>query len=469
MRNIIFTLLTLLLSLSACTDGPALSLLEQVQKKGELVVISRKGPTTYYNTVEGIQGLEYELASRFATHLGVKLKILLAENIEDIIPMIVRREAHLAAAGLSVTEKQKKLVRFGPAYQNVEQQLVYRLGSDRPESLEDIIEGDLEVTRGTSHAERLTELTKTHPDLQWKEHRNLSSSELINLVYEQVIDYTIADSNELALYQRFNKEVNSAFSISEPQALAWAMPYHVDNSLLNESRNFFRKLKKSGELDQLIERYYGHADQLNFVGTRLYMRHVKTKLPRFQHQFEKAAAKYKLDWRLLAAIGYQESHWKPKAKSPTGVRGMMMLTRNTARELKITNRLDPEQSIYGGAKYLRHILNRLPLRISNPDRTWLALAAYNIGYYHLEDARILTQERGADPDKWIEVKKDLPKLSQKKWYKKTKYGYARGNEPVKYVDNIRIYNDLLVWDDNKANAMRQTPAPNLPEVDSSVF
>jgi len=467
MRIIILTLISFVLS--ACSKGPELSLLEQVQKKGELVVISRTGPTTYYKTPEGILGLEYELSTRFAKHLGVKLKVLLAENQEDIIPMIVRGEAHLAAAALTITENRKKLVRFSPGYQTIDQQLVYRLGSKRPSSLEDVIDGHLEVTRGTSHTERLTELTKTHPDLQWKEHRNISGTELLNLVYEQVIDYTISNSNELSLFQRYNKEVNAAFSISEPQSLAWAMPYHVDNSLLNESKNFFRKIKKSGELEQLIERYYGHADQLNFVGTRLYIRHVKTKLPRYQRQFEKAAAKYKLDWRLLAAIGYQESHWKPKATSPTGVRGIMMLTLKTAKQLQITNRLDPEQSIEGGAKYIRYILNRLPDRIAEPDRTWLALAAYNVGYYHLEDARILTQERGADPDKWIEVKKDLPLLSKEKWYKKTKYGYARGNEPVKYVENIRIYHDLLIWDDNKTNALKQTPALTLPELDSSVF
>jgi len=465
----IFTVILITLLLTACSEDPSISLLEQVQKKGELVVLSRFGPTTYYKTPDGTLGLEYELSKRFAKHLGVRLKVLLAENFEDIIPMIVRGEAHLAAAGLTITENRKKLVRFGPSYQQVEQQLVYRLGSKRPESLEDILDGQLEVTRGTSHTERLNELTKTHPDLHWKEHREISNTELLNLVYEQVIDYTITDSNELSLYQRFNKEVNPAFSINEPQLLAWAMPYHVDNSLLNESKNFFRKLKNSGELDQLIERYYGHANQLNFVGTRVYIRHVKTKLPRYQHQFEKAAMKYKLDWRLLAAIGYQESNWAPKATSPTGVRGMMMLTLNTAKQLKITNRLDPEQSITGGAKYLRHILNRLPDRIAEPDRTWLALAAYNVGYYHLEDARILTENRGGDPDRWIEVKKDLPLLSKKKWYKKTKYGYARGSEPVKYVDNIRIYHDLLVWDDNKTNALRQTPVLDLPDLDSSAF
>jgi membrane-bound lytic murein transglycosylase F len=442
---------------------------EQIRKKGELVVISRNGPTTYYQGGEGYLGLEYELVSRFAKYLGVKLKLLVPDNLEDILPMIIRREAHLAAAGLTITKDRSKIVRFGPPYQEITQHLVYRSGSKRPKSLEDILDGQLEVTAGSSHAERLQELAKIHPDLQWKENRNLSSNELLNLVYEQVIDYTIADSNDLTLFQRYHKEVHSAFPISEPQALAWAMPYNTDDSLQEEANNFFRKLSQSGELEQLIERYYGHADQLGFVGTRLYLRHVKTRLADFQDTFEQAADKYNLDWRLLAAIGYQESHWRPEAKSPTGVRGIMMLTQVTARQLDIGNRLDPEQSIEGGAKYLRRMLNRLPDDIEEPDKTWLALAAYNVGFYHLKDARMITEELGKDPNKWIDVKESLPLLSQKKWYEKTLYGYARGNEPVDYVENIRIYYDLLTWHDDKENARRNTPKLLFPDVDSSAF
>ncbi len=467
MRTLTFTLL--LLYMSACSNEQAMSVLEQIRNEGELVVITRNSPTTYYQGPDGSMGLEYELANRFAKYLGVKLKLIIPDSLEDILPMIVRREAHLAAAGLTVTTDRSKIVRFGPAYQEITEHLVYRSGSKRPKGLKDIHNGQLEVMAGSSHVESLQEHAKTHPQLNWKENRNLSANELLNLVNEQVIDYTIADSNDLTLFKRYHKEVHAAFAISEPQSLAWAMPYNTDNSLQAEAKNFFRKLRSSGELEQLIERYYGHADQLGFVGTRLYLRHIKTRLQDFQNSFEKAEKAYNIDWRLLAAIGYQESHWRPKAKSPTGVRGIMMLTQVTARQLNIDNRLDPEQSIDGGARYLRRILDRLPNSIGEPDKTWLALAAYNVGYYHLKDARKITQQLGKDPDKWIDVKESLPLLSQKKWYKKTQYGYARGNEPVHYVENIRIYYDLLTWHDDKELARRNTPQLLFPDVDSSVF
>jgi len=176
-----------------------------------------------------------------------------------------------------------------------------------------------------------------------------------------------------------------------------------------------------------------------------------------------AAEQTGIDWRLLAAIGYQESHWNPRARSPTGVRGIMMLTQSTMRHLGLKNRLDPRQSIIGGARYIAMMKRRIPDRIPEPDRTWMALAAYNVGFGHLEDARILAQRDGANPDKWVDVKKYLPRLSRRKWYRRTKHGYARGGEPVRYVENIRSYYDILVWYTERDNA----PTPkelNLPEL-----
>ena len=208
---------------------------------------------------------------------------------------------------------------------------------------------------------------------------------------------------------------------------------------------FFEKIKKDKTLEQLIERHYGHATTLGYVDNCTFRKHVANRLPKFQALFEKAARDNGMDWRLLAAIGYQESHWRTNAVSPTGVRGIMMLTQATAKQLKLTNRRDPGQSIEGGARYFLQRKNKIPERIEEPDRTWLALAAYNVGFGHLDDARIITQRQNRSPDKWIHVKQSLPLLTQKKWYKRTKHGYAQGWEPVRYVENIRGYFDLLVW------------------------
>ncbi len=441
-------------------------LVERIKEEGELLVITRNSPTTYYEGREGLQGLEYELVTLFARELGVKTRFIIPDRFEEIIPKIVAGEAHFAAAGLTVTNNKETEVRFGPGYQNITQQLVYRAGSKRPKKITDTIVGNLEIVRGGSHEEVLEKLKTQYPKLRWVAQSELDSEELLYLVKEQVIDYTVADSNVVALSRRFHPELKVAFDLTTPLPLAWAFPHAEDSSLYNAARDFLEKIKNQGKLDQLIERYYGHAERLGFVDTRTFRRHSAKRLPLLIPYFKLAAEETGLDWQLLAAIGYQESHWNPKAVSPTGVKGIMMLTQATAKQLGIKDRQDPEQSILGGSRYLRLMEKKIPERIQEPDRLWLALAGYNVGFAHLEDARILTQRSGGDPDKWADIKQYLPLLSQEKYYSTLKHGYARGREPVTYVDNIRSYYDLLVWDNTqrqekpktKTQALSTTPA-----------
>jgi membrane-bound lytic murein transglycosylase F len=402
-------------------------MLDQVLQQNELIVISRNSATTYYEGSDGPTGFEYELARHFADYLGVELHIVIPPNFNDILPLVALGDAHLAAAGLTITEKRREKVRFGPVYHQITPQLVYRSGSRRPRTPADLQGGTLEVVAGSSHEERLEELKQEYPELGWEAHPQQSSEELLTLVWEQLIDYTVADSHELAVNRHYYPELKPAFDLDEPRPLAWAFPKGEDDSLYLAAGAFFKKIKRDGTLEQLIERYFGHIETFDYVGTRRYQAHVG------------------MDWRLLAAIGYQESHWDPDAVSPTGVRGLMMLTLDTASDLGIENRRDPAQSISGGAEYLASMKQRLPEHINEPDRTWLALAAYNVGLGHLEDARNLTIKNKGDPNRWVDVKKNLPLLSKQKWFQQTRYGYARGREPVRYVENIRTYYDILVW------------------------
>jgi membrane-bound lytic murein transglycosylase F len=320
----------IVLVLTACGKRP--SVLEQIMEQNELIVITRNGPTTYYEGPTGPTGFEYELARRFSKFLGVKLRIVVPPNFTDILPLTALGDAHLAAAGLTVTEKRMKKVRFGPVYQEITPQLAYRSGSVRPKSLADL-EGMLEVVAGSSHEEKLMELRNDYPDLEWLANREDNTEELIRMISSQLIEYTIADSNELSVNRHFYPEVKPAFDISPPEQLAWAFPISDDNSLFDAATTFFNKIKSNGILEQLIERYYGHIEKFDYVGTRRYQAHVEQRLPRYREQFMAAADKVGMDWRLLAAIGYQESHWDPDAVSPTGVRGIMMLTLAAAKDI----------------------------------------------------------------------------------------------------------------------------------------
>lgn len=447
----------LCLMLSACSRTP--SLLEQIQQQNQLIVITRNSSTTYFEGPDGPTGFDYDLAKRFADYLGVELHIVVPPNFNDILPLIALGDAHLAAAGLTITEKRKQRVRFGPVYHTTTPQLVYRSGSVRPKSLADL-DGTLEVVAGSSHEERLEALKQQYPDLKWQSNPGMDSEELLAMVWQQLIDYTVSDSDELAVNRHFYPELKPAFDIAEPQSLAWAFPKSTDNSLYMAAVTFFNKIRRNGTLAQLVERYFSHVEDFDYVGTRRYQAHVEQRLPAYRKLFVEAGNAVGMDWRLLAAIGYQESHWDPQAISPTGVRGLMMLTRDAASDLGIADRRDPEQSILGGAEYFMRMRESIPERIPEPDRTWLALAAYNIGLGHLEDARILTTKNKGDADKWVDVKKNLPLLSKKKWFQQTRHGYARGREPVRYVENVRTYYDILVWlteQEAPAIAVRREP------------
>ncbi|WP_275096920.1 membrane-bound lytic murein transglycosylase MltF [Sedimenticola hydrogenitrophicus] len=440
-------ILTLSLLFSSCSIPKPL--IERIKEEGQLIVITRNNPATYIQEKERIHGLEYELVEQFAAELGVKVKYVIPESFDQILPAVVRGEAHFAAAGLTVTTDRELAIRFTPEYQRVTAQLVYKSGKRRPRKIIDTVDGVLEVMAGSSHEEQLRQLAAEYPDLNWDAQRAVESTELLNLVYEELIDYTIANSNEVALSRRYHPELKVAFDLGEEMPVAWAFPHAEDTSLYKAAKTFINRIKEDGSLEQLLERYYGYVERLGFVDNRTFARHLVQRLPPLIPLFKEAAEQNDMDWQLLAAIGYQESHWNPKAVSPTGVKGIMMLTSATAKQMGIEDRTDTSQSISGGARYLRQVEQKLPERIQEPDRTWMALAGYNVGYGHLEDARILTQRNDGDPDKWSDVKQHLPLLSQKKYFATLKHGFARGKEPVHYVDNIRSYYDLLLWHNRK--------------------
>jgi len=433
--------------LTACDKKNAPASLSRILDRGYINIGTIFGPTNYYTTANGFAGFEYELAKKYADSLNVELRIIPSYSLDELFIKLNTGEVDVIAAGLSITDKRLQRFRFAPTYETISQKLVFKQGNVRPRKVEDLT-GKLMVISGSSYVENLEVLKNTHSELTWQETTEFDSEELLAKVLNGEIDYTIMDSNNLAINRSYYPEISIGFSIDKPEPLAWMVSKNSADDILASLVEFFGFVHHDGTLLALDDKYYGHIEKFNYVETRTFIKAVEKTLPKYRPLFEKYAQE--LDWRLLAAISYQESHWNPTARSYTGVRGMMMLTLATAKQMGIKSRLDTEQSIRGGAKYFKRMIAMMPDRIPSPDRTWFALASYNIGFGHLNDARIITQRQGGDPDRWVEVKKRLPLLQQKKYYKKTKHGYARGEEPVHYVDNIRRFYDTLSWLDNKA-------------------
>jgi membrane-bound lytic murein transglycosylase F len=448
---------SLLLLLGGC--GEKQSKLEQILERGEIRVVTHNGPATYYVDKDGETGLEYELATRFANHLGVSLSLSVVKNSAEVGEIIENGQADIAAGGINQAYESFTPLLYGPGYHWVTRQIVYRTGHRRPTSLNNIYPDKLEFAKGTIPISILENLRERAPSISWRIHDNKENSDLLALVEIGAISYAVAYSNDVVLARQSYPEVRPAFNLSGPEPLAWAIKSSDDSSLLEAIQEFHTDIANKGELADLVELFYGPTGFFDYVDSRQFIDKFRVVLPELRPFFLSSGKSNNIDWRLLAAMSYQESHWNKKARSYTGVRGLMMLTRPTARQVGVTDRLDPEQSIEGGAKYLNSLIDRLPDRIQEPDRTWFALAAYNVGFGHLEDARIITEKDGGNPDLWQEVKLRLPYLSKSQWYKKTRHGYARGSEPVKFVSKIRKYYNVLV----QLTQENREPAPKLAD------
>jgi membrane-bound lytic murein transglycosylase F len=459
-----FAVLAILL-FSPGIDKQALNTLEKIQHRGYINILTLNSATTYYQDINGPNGFEYHLANWFADSIGVETRFITVASFADLYPELLFGNGDIVAAGLSENESDfSRSVIYGPRYYQVANQVLYRkLHVDKPKKVENLVGGALKVVSGTAQVKLLHDLVKTYPELTWIEVDHIAAEELIEQVDVGEADYILADSHEIALQRRYFPELRIAFELGQPRQLRWAYNFSEDDSLTIAIAAFFKEIEADGRLEQLIHRHYSHVEKFNYSDISTFTQRIESHLPRYELLFRKEAQEVDLDWRLLAAIGYQESLWIARAKSPTGVRGLMMLTLATAKQMKVKNRLDPAQSIRGGAKYIAKTLKRVPEQITEPDRTWFALAAYNVGFGHVQDARKITETRGGDPNRWIDVKQSLPLLARKKWYKKTKYGYARGWEPVKYVENIRQYYEYLIGFETRA-IRENTEIKKLPEI-----
>lgn len=415
--------------------------LNQILSRGELRVSAISSPLIYLDDEANLHGFDYELVQSFADYLGVKLIITMRPTVELIFDDIEEGNADIGVAGLLYNKDRLQKMKTGPSYLNVTQQLVYRKGSTRPKSFNDI-KGKLVVMAGSAHASTLKSLAGKYPELTWQETTEYTTNQLLEMVAEGLIDYTLEDSISVALQQRIHPEIAVGFDLVDDHAITWYMKRLNDDSLNAALLDFFNVSNEIDLLARLDEKYFSHVSSFDYFDTISFINAINKKLPNYQPLFEKYATT--LDWKLLAAIAWQESHWDPLATSPTGVRGLMMLTKPTAETMGVADRLDAEESIKGGAAYLEYLMQRLPVSIADDDRIWFALAAYNMGYGHMQDVRKLTEMQGGDPDRWLDVKSRLPLLTQKKYYSQLNYGYARGHEAYRYVENIRRYHQSLV-------------------------
>lgn len=426
-----------------CSCQPAKRSFKEIKESGVLKVVTRNTPTTYYEDRNGeLAGLEYDMVMAYAKSLGLKVQFTIAESVEESLDLVRLGKVDLAAAGLTHTKQRETEFLFGPSYQEVSQQLICQKGK-KAKSFDDLRKFSLVIVDGSSYQENLIKLSQKYPKIRWSIAEDNSSFLLIDEVARNKFDCTIADSNIIDVYRRYYPDLDVSLSLSRPENLGWIM--HKKNKELKSSiEQWFKPFKRKNRLNKLKNEYYGFIKEFDSYDIKVFIKRIKSRLGKYKKLFQQAAKETGWEWTLLAAVSYQESHWNPRAISPTGVKGLMMLTKLTAKSMGVKNRLDPKESIFGGAHYLKMMETRIPSYIPKPDRFYMALASYNVGYAHLRDARGVAAWKEVNPNSWVGVREALPYLSQKSIYQRLPHGYARGLEPVIYVSRIRNYHELLL-------------------------
>ena len=427
----------------ACSGNDALAPIKnKTVRERDFTILTRVGTTTYsVGDTAGASGFDYDLVTRFMQESGIRHRIVVAASDTDLRQRLANGEADMAAAWQSPSEQSD--VRSSSPYFQSQSVLVTHEASLPLTGVDQLAKKTVHVVAGSRQEAALLDLRKSVPDLIVSPTHKLSELDLMEGVAKRSIEAVLVSSAEFSIGNNYYPELQNALQVGTDQPIVWLFGPTVDQELITNANAFLERMAASGELDRLKDRYFGHVARLTPLHTARFIENIRSLLPKYRHQFETAQAITGIDWRLLASLAYQESQWDPLATSATGVRGMMMLTEDTADTCGVDNRLDAAQSIRAGAEYLNKLRNALPPEVKEPDRLWFALAAYNLGMGHLKAARHIAKTLKTDVNSWYEMKKVLPLLAKEQYYKRLKSGKGRGGEAVIMVENIRMYADIL--------------------------
>ena len=432
--------------------------LEQIRQRGELRVVTLNLPTCYYLGARGPKGLEYDLAKRFAASLGLGLKIYAVANEADLRAELASGRADIAAAQITANAAWERVGAPAQPYAEIPQLVVYRSGQPAPDDLPRLQDAMLIVRPHSPQEGVLQKLELVAPFLKWQFSQSHTTP--LQDVADGANGYAIEDARAYAYARHLYPGTHVAFGLPQARPVQWIVRQGAPD-LMRAVNRFFHAIRASGELARLMHRDTAEAEPIHFEESRLFELYFTQRLPRYRVWFQEAAARYGFDWRLLAAIGFQESRWNPAAISNAGAKGVMMLTSDTAQAMGITDRANARESIFAGAHYLAEVRSMIPKHIPQPDRTWFLVAAYNAGFGHVEDARVLAQRMGRNPDSWAAVSRVLPLLAEPQWYIHAKNGYAQGWQPVEYVKRVREFMQLLEWQPGDGTLIRT--ATTVPE------
>lgn len=441
-RRVPYVVMLLLLLFGAESLRPHMSPVPQgldaIRKSGKLVLLVRQSPTSYYQGTLGPTGFDYELGRAIAKSLGAEPEFRIFDTESDMLEALAARKGQ-AAIGLAQSPLRSARFAIGAGYETVRQLAICRRDGAMPKKMEDLAGLKLAVSAGSAAEEALAKTSVQGLNIA---RLALPPETLMQQVMDGALDCTFADSLVLRITNPYYPELTQAIALTGDQQIGWLLAPGSED-MRDYLRTWFAGARKSGIFGGIERRFYGFLPPFDYVDSRAFKTAIKTVLPDYEKAFRRAQGDTGLTWELIAAIAYQESHWNPDAKSATGVRGIMMLTEDTARALGVSNRLDPGESIEAGARYIADLIAKMPEDVPQAERPWFALAAYNMGLAHLYDARILASRMGLNRNSWTDMRRILPLLQRSEYASTLKSGSAPGGQAVRFVQQVRTYQHIL--------------------------
>ena len=400
--------------------------LDQVVATGTLRVLIADEPDSLYVFNREHYGFEYELLAEYAGSLGVTLKLDVVPYAE-LFTLLEGGFGDIAVGGIIDSNYVQRVAQPTRPWYQAKTTVLYKRGTSAPRSVEDLAREGVLASSRYYQIDQLAELNLI--DDHRSEYQLLSAVDLGTERFVLSTDYRALNA------KHYLPNLNRSFILPEKLGVVWVLPKRYDEGLLASINGFLERANKEGLAKNLADEYFRAPTRLSTYDALAIHRKIESVLPIFEYKFRSAARKGDIDWQLLAAVSYQESRWSNDARSPTGVRGIMQLTTETAEFLGVDDRMDMTQSIDGAARYIKKLRARLPKAIKEPERTWFAIGAYNVGYRHVMAAYKKARGQGLVHTEWQTIKELLPTL----------YGqpFNQGVQAAHYVDRVQTFTDIL--------------------------
>ena len=426
--------------------------LPTIKERGKLVLLTENSSVSYFLYRGQAMGFDYELVRDFARSQGLELEVRILEDMNDMFELLNEGKGDLIACNLTLTEPRKEWVAFSEPMMETTQVLVQHKPENwkqlSPAAVEDSLIRSLEELNGreiyvhqySSFFENLNTIKATEYGVEVIEASgNLDSEQLIRLVAEEQIDLTVADENMALLNATYYPEIDVAMELSEAQPISWAVRKDAD-SLLMAINDWMAQRSTKRRIAYTRKKYFSaKKDQYARVNSPFSSLSGK-QISEYDPAIKRFSEDLRWDWKLLAAMIYQESRFNPEAKSWAGAFGLMQLMPQTAKRFGIDTTQTQTENIRAGVAYLKYLDNFWRNRIHDPqERLKFILASYNVGPGHVQDAQRIAQHVGKNPYEWDNNVEDCLLLKSEQKYlalEGVRHGYCRGKEPYHYVRSV---------------------------------